>query len=152
MRATPRSAFLFALSLLAACERPAPTPPGSVAGDVDEHGFTAPTPRTAESNAEVARSLLLADAQDFEDARRGLVASEPGLVIRAADGRVVWSPGDFAFVAGDAPAPVWFTVTAPDSVGGSEELGRRRCGCAGRRCRRRYCRCGRGGFRRVDPG
>jgi len=106
MRATPRSAFLFALSLLAACERPAPTPPGSVAGDVDEHGFTAPTPRTAGSNAEVARSLLLADAQDFEDARRGLVASEPGLVIRAADGRVVWSPGDFAFVAGDAPASV----------------------------------------------
>ena len=106
MRATPRSAFLFALSLLAACERPAPTPPGSVAGDVDEHGFTAPTPPTAESNAEVARSLLLADAQDFEDARRGLVASEPGLVIRAADGRVVWSPGDFAFVAGDAPASV----------------------------------------------
>jgi alkyl sulfatase BDS1-like metallo-beta-lactamase superfamily hydrolase len=92
--------------LLLACERPAPAPPAGVAEAPDEHGFSPPTRHTAEANAALARELPLADAQDFEDAGRGLVASEPGLEIRAADGHVIWSPAAFAFVEGDAPASV----------------------------------------------
>jgi alkyl sulfatase BDS1-like metallo-beta-lactamase superfamily hydrolase len=46
------------------------------------------------------------DTQDFEDARRGLVARLDPCVIRADDGRVVWDNDSYAFVAGDAPDSV----------------------------------------------
>ncbi len=72
----------------------------------DGRGHSAPTPHTAKANAAVADSLPLEDAGDFEDARRGLVASEPGLEIVAPDGSVVWRPADYGFVEGEAPASV----------------------------------------------
>jgi alkyl sulfatase BDS1-like metallo-beta-lactamase superfamily hydrolase len=54
----------------------------------------------------VAARLDLADAGDFEEAERGLVARDPDLVIRAADGRVVWEPGAYDFQQGEAPDSV----------------------------------------------
>jgi alkyl sulfatase BDS1-like metallo-beta-lactamase superfamily hydrolase len=54
----------------------------------------------------VARSLPLADAQDFEDARRGLVASDPDVVVEGARGQTIWDTGSYAFVQGDAPGSV----------------------------------------------
>jgi alkyl sulfatase BDS1-like metallo-beta-lactamase superfamily hydrolase len=80
-----------------------PEPAGAAAPD--EHGFTAPTAITSEANASFGASLALADAQDFEDARRGLVESDPNAVIRSASGKT-WSQQLFAFVEGDAPASV----------------------------------------------
>jgi len=96
----------FALGLAIACAReevPRP-PPGSAAPDAQGH--TAPTAATLAANAAVARSLALEDPQDFEDARRGLVASEPAVEILAADGRKIWDTRDYAFVEGDAPPSV----------------------------------------------
>jgi alkyl sulfatase BDS1-like metallo-beta-lactamase superfamily hydrolase len=54
----------------------------------------------------VAAGLPLADRGDFDAAERGLIARDPDLVIRAADGRVVWNMKAFDFVHGEAPASV----------------------------------------------
>jgi alkyl sulfatase BDS1-like metallo-beta-lactamase superfamily hydrolase len=82
----------------------APAPESSAA---DGAGHTPPTRFTAESNAAVAQSLPLDDPRDFEDARRGLIASEPGLLIAdPAGGTPLWNANDYAFVDGAAPASV----------------------------------------------
>lgn len=102
-----------ALVLAVACDR-APTPPPSAApsatpgtGDAaDARGHTAPTERTVAANAAVAAALPLDDQQDFQDARRGLVASDPDVDVTAPDGRPIWRTQDYAFVQGDAPASV----------------------------------------------
>ena len=98
-----RARLLLALLALA-CDGRAPAP--TAAPEADARGFTAATAATAETNAAVARALPLADEVDFEEARRGLVASDPDAVVRAADGTPLWDPKDFGFVAGDAPASV----------------------------------------------
>jgi len=129
---TPRpanSAFALLLAavvgvttLVAACHRQT-QPAGSGAGgsgavgeqsdhaagataDPDPRGDVAATRFTADANAAVAQALPLADARDFEDARRGLIATEPDLVIHSTDGKSLWRPKDYAFVDGEAPASV----------------------------------------------
>jgi alkyl sulfatase BDS1-like metallo-beta-lactamase superfamily hydrolase len=86
-----------ALVLAVACAReeeprPAPGAPAAVAPDAQGH--TPPTGATVSANAAVAASLALDDPQDLEDARRGLVASEPQVVIEADDGRKLWITRD----------------------------------------------------------
>jgi linear primary-alkylsulfatase len=49
--------------------------------------------------------LPLEDREDFQDAQRGLIASEPSLVLRDAHGRVVWDMDSYRFVEPEAPAP-----------------------------------------------
>ena len=94
------------LVAVAACNRAAtpPPPPGDAAPDAEGH--VAATADTAAANAAVAEALPMAEAQDFDDARRGLLASEPDLEIRAADGTVLRRARDLAFVTGDAPPSV----------------------------------------------
>ena len=72
----------------------------------DARGFSDPTPQTVAAQAAVASALPLADAQDFEDAQRGLVASEPAVVIDGPGGQRIWDTAAFDFVKGDAPASV----------------------------------------------
>lgn len=61
------------------------------------------TEATREANAAAARELPLADREDADDARRGLVASPAELVIRDDDGRVVWDMAVYSFLdRGDA--------------------------------------------------
>ena len=67
---------------------------------------SAASPHVAAANREVAQSLPLSDTQDFEDARRGLVAAEPSLVIAGPDGTKYWDLASYDFVQGDAPASV----------------------------------------------
>ncbi len=98
-----RRPTLLLLGLAAACG--GEPPPGDSPG-VDPHGFTAPTQKTREAQAAVARSLPLADAQDFENARRGLVASDPDVVVEGARGEKIWDTTAYAFVQGDAPPSV----------------------------------------------
>ena len=78
---------------------------GADAG-ADAQGNTAPTRFTEGANAAVAKALPLADAQDFEDAQRGLVASDPNLVVKNAAGDAIWDAAQYAFVTGDAPSSV----------------------------------------------
>ncbi len=66
-----------------------------------------PTPHTCNHNTSVLSALPFGDTQDFEDARRGFVATLPDVEIRNADGRVVWSLREYAFLAQpDAPLTV----------------------------------------------
>lgn len=98
-----------ALGLALACSREgaAPSRPGDADAAADAQGHSAPTRFTVEANAAVARALPLADPQDFEDARRGLVASEEVLVAGPGDrGRPIWDTSEYAFLEGDAPASV----------------------------------------------
>lgn len=92
-----------ALAALACGE---PQPPDSPRGEVPRaEDPSAPTRTTAEANAAAARALDLADPTDFDDARRGLVASDPEVVVDGPAGRV-WDTASYGFVAGDAPASV----------------------------------------------
>ncbi len=105
----PSRVFVCALSLLLAIACAHPTPPTPTAAPASEEGTqgnTAPSEFTRRAQAESIRGLDLADRTDFEDAQRGLVAREPHLVIRAADGRVVWDPSEYDFERGEAPDSV----------------------------------------------
>jgi alkyl sulfatase BDS1-like metallo-beta-lactamase superfamily hydrolase len=65
------------------------------------------TSTTRALNRAVLDALPFGDAQDFEDARRGFIGSLPEVEIRNAQGRVVWSLREYAFLAEEtAPATV----------------------------------------------
>ncbi|WP_454726936.1 MULTISPECIES: alkyl/aryl-sulfatase [Cupriavidus] len=67
----------------------------------------AATPATAQANAAWLQALPFADRQDFEDARRGLVARFAQTAIRTADGRTAWDFGAYGFERAEAaPATV----------------------------------------------
>jgi alkyl sulfatase BDS1-like metallo-beta-lactamase superfamily hydrolase len=87
--------------LTASCDKPLPYEP-----DADANGHTAPTPATIASNRAVLDTLDFTDEQDFEDATRGLVASDPDLRVTTADGETIWDLAANAFLDGDAPDSV----------------------------------------------
>ena len=63
------------------------------------------TSTTRALNRAVLDALPFDDVQDFEDARRGFIGSLPEVEIRNAQGRVVWSLREYAFLAEEtAPA------------------------------------------------
>jgi len=72
----------------------------------DEQGHSAPTEFTVAANRAVADSLPLDDQQDFEDATRGFVASDPEVVAYHEGGAAVWNLPAYDFVQGKAPASV----------------------------------------------
>ncbi|MBW2380083.1 MAG: MBL fold metallo-hydrolase, partial [Deltaproteobacteria bacterium] len=72
----------------------------------DVAGNTAPSAQTTALNASVGGSLPLADQQDFEDAKRGLIASDPELLVAGPEGNAIWDMPSYAFIDGDAPASV----------------------------------------------
>jgi alkyl sulfatase BDS1-like metallo-beta-lactamase superfamily hydrolase len=64
-------------------------------------------PATTAAQQKVQSSLPFADRRDFEDARRGFVATTPNAEVKAADGRVVWNLEGYKFLEGErAPATV----------------------------------------------
>jgi alkyl sulfatase BDS1-like metallo-beta-lactamase superfamily hydrolase len=62
------------------------------------------TPITCAHNRSVLQALPFGDRADFEDARRGFIGSLPKVEFRNADGRVIYSLEDYAFLA-DEQAP-----------------------------------------------
>ena len=105
MRATPL-ALALVVSLAAACgEAPKHAATAPADAGADENGFTAPTAFTADANAKFGAALPLDEALDFEDAKRGLIESDPGMEVHTASGKT-WSQSLFGFVAGDAPPSV----------------------------------------------
>ncbi|MCP3943780.1 MAG: MBL fold metallo-hydrolase [Desulfobacteraceae bacterium] len=74
--------------------------------NADSQGNTSPTKITARTNARVAQELLFQDNQDFEDAQKGFIASNPNLKIKNSRGEFVWNQEDYNFIKGDAPASV----------------------------------------------
>ena len=67
---------------------------------------SAASPTTQAANASVARDLPLADQQDFEDASRGLIASQQPLQVTGNDGKILWNMQDYAFIKDEAPDSV----------------------------------------------
>ena len=78
----------------------------AVDADADAQGHSAPSGYTVEANRKVAGSLPLADQQDFEDATRGFIGSDPQVVIRDSEGELVWNLPAYDFVQGEAPDSV----------------------------------------------
>lgn len=96
--------FVLAMIAMAGCDD---APPAYVPEQgADARGHTAPTPETAEANAAVRQALPLDDQTDFRAARRGLIASDPELVVRDKQGNVVWNMPAYDFMEGEAPASV----------------------------------------------
>ena len=73
---------------------------------IDFKGHTEPTEFTRKANQAVRDSLPLDDPQDFEDARRGLIVSEPNLIVTRPQGRPAWDMTAYDFVQGEAPDTV----------------------------------------------
>jgi alkyl sulfatase BDS1-like metallo-beta-lactamase superfamily hydrolase len=92
---------LAAVLALAACHKTAGYEEGA-----DADGHTAPTAATTQANAKVAEEVPLADPQDFDDAKRGLVASDPDLKIAGPGGATVWDMPSYGFIKDAAPASV----------------------------------------------
>ncbi len=63
------------------------------------------TPAIVEQHAEIRRRLPFDDTQDYEDARRGLLAPLDGAV-HAEDGRVVWDNSTYDLLQGECPDSV----------------------------------------------
>ncbi len=74
--------------------------------ETDERGFTAPTEYTRKTNQAVKDTLPLDDPQDFEDARRGLIASDPQLIVKREQDALAWNMPGYDFIEGDTPASV----------------------------------------------
>jgi alkyl sulfatase BDS1-like metallo-beta-lactamase superfamily hydrolase len=72
----------------------------------DAEGHSAPTAATVAANRAVAKRLEFSDRQDFEDATRGLIASDPDLFVAGNDGAAVWNPSAYGFLEGTAPDSV----------------------------------------------
>ena len=64
------------------------------------------TDATASANQSVRDYLPFADSTDYQNARRGLIASIDAGEISDDDGNVVYSMKQFDFIEGDAPASV----------------------------------------------
>ncbi len=65
-----------------------------------------PTATTRAANLKVAESLPLDDQQDFIEAKKGLMATDSKLVVKMADGRVIWDQPAYEFMQGKAPDSV----------------------------------------------
>ena len=63
------------------------------------------TPDTQAKHRAVLDALPFEDRADFEDAGRGFLGTLPEVEIRNAQGRVVWSLRDYAFLAAEAAPP-----------------------------------------------
>ncbi|MCX5401325.1 alkyl/aryl-sulfatase [Streptomyces sp. NBC_00102] len=71
----------------------------------------ASTPKVAQSpvvrqQSEIRERLPFSDGQDFEDARRGLIARKVPGAVTDASGTVVWDNDTYAFLQGEAPDTV----------------------------------------------
>ena len=64
-----------------------------------------PTSFTRQANQQVRQSLSFGDRQDFDDARRGFIATLSPLLIKNTDGGVVWDLESYAFLGLDQECP-----------------------------------------------
>ena len=62
-------------------------------------------PKTQEMNSRLPQYLSDDDREENTFAQRGLIASDPALDIRTADGKPVWDMKRYSFLLGDALAP-----------------------------------------------
>ncbi len=90
--------------ILSGCAQTPPEDTKGEASGADTFGYTAPAQATVRANAQVLEALPFADKTDFENARKGFIATDDDLVVEGEDGQKIWSLPDFAFMKGEAPA------------------------------------------------
>src|SRR6516164_608785 len=61
------------------------------------------TPITRAMHDDVGKQLPFEDTQDFEDARRGFIATLPEVILKTPDGRVIWDLGLYRFLDREEP-------------------------------------------------
>jgi len=86
-------------ALLGGCER-------RQAPETGDRGHGAATAVTARMNQAVREGLPLGDPRDFQEARRGLIASDPDLRIQGPGGEIIWDMPAYGFIQGPAPDSV----------------------------------------------
>jgi alkyl sulfatase BDS1-like metallo-beta-lactamase superfamily hydrolase len=64
-----------------------------------------PTSVTRQANERMRMALPFSDRQDFDDARRGFVATLSPMLIKLTDGKVIWDMESYAFLGLDADCP-----------------------------------------------
>ena len=107
MRSTARRVGILGIALaLAACSKQPATTSGHFDPGADADGHVAPSAITARANAAVSTELPLGDTAEFDDARRGFVATDDPLVTTTATGTVVWNRPSYDFITGAAPPSV----------------------------------------------
>ncbi len=87
-------------SALLACQ------PDVIDTGVDDQGHSSPTAATTNANKQVRDELALSDQQDYEDARRGLIATQHPLRVNGPTNELIWDMGAYDFIQGEAPASV----------------------------------------------
>ncbi|MBV8802361.1 MAG: MBL fold metallo-hydrolase, partial [Gammaproteobacteria bacterium] len=60
-----------------------------------------PTSFTLEKNTNSAKQLPFTDKKDFDDAKKGFIATMPNLLIKKEDGQIVWDLSPYHFIQGD---------------------------------------------------
>jgi alkyl sulfatase BDS1-like metallo-beta-lactamase superfamily hydrolase len=81
----------------------------SQSGSTPTPARTAASAATIAANQKAVEGLPLGDTQDFEDARRGFIATDEPLAIDGPDGpsgRKAWDFASYAFIEGEAPPTV----------------------------------------------
>lgn len=73
---------------------------------IDKDGHTPPTAITRDMNRKVGADLPINDQKDFEEAKRGFIASEESLQVTGPDSKLIWNQDAYRFVKGEAPASV----------------------------------------------
>ncbi|WP_213306887.1 alkyl/aryl-sulfatase [Paraburkholderia sacchari] len=65
------------------------------------------TPATAQANADLLKTLPMSDRKDYEDSKRGFIATIPNLDVKTTDGKTVWTLDGYQFLTSkDAPPTV----------------------------------------------
>ena len=92
-------AFLLSFAVVSGCDQ---SPKSLQQSD----GPSAASEFTIASNKAFVENLDLDNQQDFEDARRGMVAEAPNSAVISQSGVQVWDASDYDFIVGGAPDTV----------------------------------------------
>jgi len=96
------SGLVFLCLISSGCEKV----PSDLGPDADSQGHSKASEFTVKANAQVLTELPFHDQQDFEDARRGLIASDPEFQVKNEAGELVWNQPAYAFMGDIAPPTV----------------------------------------------
>ena len=92
-------ALLLAVAVVSGCDQSPNSSPQSASS-------SAASQFTIASNRAFVENLDLDNQQDFEDARRGMVAEAPNAALTSESGVQVWDASAYDFIVGEAPDTV----------------------------------------------
>ena len=94
---------------LTACDENLGSEPVDFEQSADAHGHTAPTEVTVKANNAVLQQRAFSNTNDFDNAKRGLIAKEDDLIIKHLNGRNIWDMPAYDFIDAEGKS-------APSSV------------------------------------